>query len=299
MFECKYYNYPIDKILEALGSREGRGKDMWFSPFREEKEASLHIDRVKNVWYDHGAGVGGTCVQLVTMAKRCSTKEAYKFIEELGGSSVIQTQPHKPDTAAPAFEIRSIKEIQSNYLLRYLESRKIPVELASRYCKEILVYHNQRQQYYRFLGFPNNPGGYAMRSPGFKSTNKAGITTINTKGEMSVIPTSKKVAVFEGFFDFLSWQVLQSSTKPSCDVVVLNSVNNLQRASAYISSHEGAVCFLDNDMAGEKCYQGVRDLLKSKNVLDMSDLYGQYKDLNEMLQASRGYTSSMHITPCR
>ena len=27
----------------------------------------------------------------------------------------------------------------------------------------------------------------------------------------------------------------------------------------------------------------------------MSDLYGEYKDINEMLQASRGYTADMSI----
>ena len=109
-------------------------------------------------------------------------------------------------------------------------------------------------------------------------------------------PSSKSVAIFEGFFDFLSWQVMQSSKAPSCDVVVLNSVNNLEKARSYITAHDKANCFLDNDAAGEKCYQGVRDMMKGKEVLDMSDLYGPHKDLNEFLQASRGYSSQMKLT---
>ena len=55
MFQKEIYNYPIDKVMEALGCRKGAGKDMWFSPLREESEASFHIDRNKNLWYDHGA----------------------------------------------------------------------------------------------------------------------------------------------------------------------------------------------------------------------------------------------------
>lgn len=109
-------------------------------------------------------------------------------------------------------------------------------------------------------------------------------------------PSSSKVAVFEGMFDFLSWRVMQSSEQPTCGVVILNSVNNLKRAADYIQSHDGVTCFLDNDAAGEKCYQDIRDLMKGKDVLDMSDLYGQYKDLNEMLQASRGYSLNMRLT---
>ena len=103
--------------------------------------------------------------------------------------------------------------------------------------------------------------------------------------------------VFEGFFDFLSWQVMQGSKIPTRAVVVLNSVNDLSKALNYIRAHEKATCFLDNDAAGEKCFQGVRDMMKGKETVDMSDLYGEHKDLNEFLQASPGYTSDMKLTP--
>ena len=105
------------------------------------------------------------------------------------------------------------------------------------------------------------------------------------------------MAIFEGFFDFLSWQVMQSSKTPSCDVVVLNSVNNLGKALAYIDAHDKVQCFLDNDPAGKRCLQEVRNLMAGKEIVDMSDLYRDQKDLNEMLQASRGYSSSMNLTP--
>ena len=37
--------------------------------------------------------------------------------------------------------------------------------------------------------------------------------------------------------------------------------------------------------------------MKGKEVTDMSELYAQNKDLNEMLQASRGYSANMRLTP--
>lgn len=136
-----------------------------------------------------------------------------------------------------------------------------------------------------------------MSSPhGFKSTYKAA-PTINNKGEFTSIPSTKSVAIFEGFFDFFSWQVMQSSKTPSCDIVVLNSVNNLGKATAYIDQHDKTCCFLDNDPAGKRCYQGIRDLMRGKDVIDMSELYGIHKDLNEMLQASRGYSANMNLIP--
>ena len=64
----------------------------------------------------------------------------------------------------------------------------------------------QRNQTFTLIGFENNAGGYALKSPsGYKSTTAAGITTINDKGERTDMPTSSSVLVFEGFFDFLSW----------------------------------------------------------------------------------------------
>ena len=290
------YAYPLDKLLETLGSRKGQGKDMWYSPFRDESVASLHIDPHANVWYDQGAGIGGTNVNLVMLVKHCSACEAEAFIKSL--DPVIAEKVTPDEVERKSSEITAVRDITNPYILNYLQKRKIPVCLAQQYCKEIIVRNHEKKMNFTLLGFPNSKGGYAMSSPhGFKSTNMAAPTFINTSGQFSAKPSSKSVAVFEGFFDFLSWQVMQSSKMPSCDVVVLNSVNNLCRAMAYIDAHDKAQCFLDNDASGKRCLQEVRRLMAEKDVVDMSDLYKDQKDLNEMLQASRGYSANMNLTP--
>lgn len=299
MFENPLYNIPLDMVLEALGSRPGKEKNMWTSPMREEQKASLHIDPEKNVWYDFGITRGGTNVDLVMMVRRCTQQEAYRFLAKLApellkAGATIQ----KPEEQKPSTYIKAAREIQNKYLLQYLETRKIPTELARRYLKEIIIFDPARNLHYTLLGIPNNSGAYALRGPnGFKGTNKADVTTINKEGKFTTKPSTGKVAVFEGMFDFLSWRVMQSSELPTCDVVILNSTNNLQRAADYIRQHDSVTCFLDNDPAGERCYQGIRDMMNGKEVLDMSDLYGAHKDLNEMLQASRGYSANMTLTP--
>ena len=292
MFDKELYNYPIEKVLEALGARKGPGKDMWFSPFRDETRASLHIDREKNLWNDFGLGQGGSIVQLVMLARRCSCRDAEAFIASLGPCKY-----EKPEPSAQRSEIKAVRDIRSDYLVNYLQKRKIPLELARQYLREVIVHNPQKGMNFTLLGFPNNMGGYALNAPTrFKSTTKAAVTTINTEGKISVTPGAKSVAVFEGFFDFLSWQVMQSNKTPSCDVVVLNSVNNLQKATAYIGAHEKIMGFLDNDEAGQKCQTALERMFPGR-VTDMSDLYGKYNDLNEMLQDSRGYTADMKLTP--
>ena len=285
MFDNPIYNYPIPAIMNAIGARKGF-KDMWYSPLRDEKEPSFHVNQERNLWYDHGLGQGGTNVALVQLVKRCSKEEAEAFISRLE-PSLATKQPEKKSAGS---EIVKVGPISSYYLQKYLSSRKIPLDLAQKYCKEITVRNKDRGQNFTLIGFENNVGGYAMKAPsGFKQTNRAGITTLDTSGEISVQKTSDSVAVFEGFFDFLSWQVMQEWKTPSCDVVVLNSVNNLDKASAYIEAHDKILGFLDRDEAGRKCWEKIRSSNPGKETKDMSALYRDHKDLNEMLMASKGY----------
>ena len=88
---------------------------------------------------------------------------------------------------------------------------------------------------------------------------------------------------------------MQSSLCPSCDVVVLNSVSNLNRASDYLRLHDKIICFLDNDMAGQKAFASIKAMLPGKQITDMSHLYQKHKDLSEMLQESRGYTAGIKL----
>lgn len=56
---------------------------MYYSPLRNETTPSLHVNKRDNVWYDHGAGIGGTNVQLIMAVKKCSKEEAESYIKTL------------------------------------------------------------------------------------------------------------------------------------------------------------------------------------------------------------------------
>ena len=286
MFDNPVYNYPVSELLKSFGCKEST-KNMYISPLRNESNASLHVDPAKNLWYDHGAGIGGTNVQLVQLVKRCTEKEAIQYIASLN-PSLKKSAPRAAEK--PKIEIRRVGEIKDYRLRKYIEERHIPLGIASKYCREIRTFNSEQGREYGLIGFENNAGGYAMKAPsGFKSTNRAGITTIDSDGERSINPSSEGVAVFEGFFDFLSWLVMQNTDKPTCDVVILNSVNNLDRAADYIGRHSSILSFTDRDEAGRKCLERIRQMFPGKQAKDMSALYKNHKDLNEMLAASRGF----------
>ena len=43
------------------------------------------------------------------------------------------------------------------------------------------------------------------------------------------------------------------------------------------------VCSINNDQAGRKCLEDIQKMFHGKEIKDMSSLYGQHEDLNEML----------------
>jgi DNA primase len=54
---------PLVDILARLGYQPVKEvrSDLWYlSPFRRETEASFNVNVARNVWYDHGEGVGAT-----------------------------------------------------------------------------------------------------------------------------------------------------------------------------------------------------------------------------------------------
>ena len=289
MADSPISSFPIANLLLALGARPGKHKNTWHSPFREDKEASLHIDPDRNIWFDHGAGFGGGNIDLVMKCRFCTAHEAAEYILSLPVSEKMlypSSEGDGPGKQKPkADRVLLVRELQCRYLLDYVASRGIQTNLASRYCKEVVIRGRSLRKTYDVLGFPNNAGGYALKSPtGFKSTTKSGITTIDTMGEFSDKVTSVAVTVFEGVFDFLSWLASERSVAPSTDVVVLNSVANVRRAFPYMCLHRTIYCCLDNDDAGRAALETIKSLCKDINdskVIDGSLFYEGYNDVND------------------
>ena len=294
MVENRISAFPITELLKALGARPGNRKNTYHSPFREDKDASLHVDPVRNLWYDHGAGVGGGNIDLVMKCRHCTRHEAAEYIMELpkgspggaasgdSGDSFRNAPCEKSSERSPlTSRILMIRELRSPLLIEYVASRGIPEAIAVRYCKDIILRGKTIGKTYDHIGFPNNTGGFAIKSPsGFKCTTKSGITTIDTSGAFSDRPTSRAVTIFEGFFDFFSWLAKNKKEIPDTDVCVLNSVSNLNRALPYLKGHSTINCCLDNDRAGLKALDDLRGQLPGIVIVKES-FYDGYKDVNE------------------
>jgi hypothetical protein len=88
--------------------------------------------------------------------------------------------------------------------------------------------------------------------------------------------------VFEGFFDFLSYKVLEEkSTFPKTDYIVLNSLSFFEKSRTVLENYNQVKLYLDNDKAGQNCSRLALSL--NSKYKDESSLYKNYKDLNDWL----------------
>ncbi len=252
---------------------------MYLSPFRQENTASFSVNHDENVWYDHGIGEGGSIIDLVARMEGCSVGEAIRRLEnDVPGALAFSSHRDIPVPARqtepdrPRIEIMSVEELRHPALMEYLTGRGIDPVAARKYCNEVHYRIGDRE--YFAIGFRNDAGGWELRNRSFKgSSTPKSITTLNNG--------SDTVMVFEGFIDFLSYLSLKQNPSPTIDTAVLNSVANLRRAIPFLESHRTIHAFLDNDDAGRKALDSLRESLLGSEVVDQSPFYRNHKDLND------------------
>lgn len=261
--------------LASIGHQPSkiRNNNYWYrSPFRDERTASFKIDRKLNCWYDHGLGQGGDLIDFGVLFYQCSIAE---LLHKLNGNFSVQPPKLYSDIEEEsAVKIIAEKEISSLSLLRYIRQRKIAETIAKKYCKEVCF--SIREKNYTAIGFRNDDGGIELRNSWYKGSSSPKTVTTFETGE-------KELVVFEGFFDFLSYQTINKNQQlPVSAFLVLNSLSFFEKCRSYMEVHDQIHLFLDNDGPGIKWTEQAKSW--SRKFKDESTLYKGYKDLNEWTQ---------------
>lgn len=252
-----------------------RNNDYWYcSPLRDEKTPSFKINRKLNQWYDHGLGKGGNIVDFGIEYHHCSVSELLNILS--GNFSFHQPIINQPKIAdEPEHKIKILGDfILSSYsLLQYLKQRRIPIEIANKYCREIRYELNGKTYY--GIGFRNDSGGFEIRNPYFKaSSSPKAITTIANN--------ANEVIIFEGFTDFLSFKTIHlNEPEDRFDFVILNSVSFFETARPFMEKHNDIRLYLDRDATGQNYSRYALSL--SNKYKDESSLYQNHKDFNDWL----------------
>jgi len=171
-------------------------------------------------------------------------------------------------------------------LLEELSKRRISEALANMYLKQIFLQDTQQpDRKINGFAFANDKGGYEISIPGKEKSFK---TSLKPKSPTTFMArSSKKLYVFEGMWDFLSWQEMQDKIDPDHHTVVLNSLafceEILTQIIAAKESIDTVILFLDNDDAGLKATHTMTEQLTDEGfiVRSMDSLYKGYKDLSD------------------
>lgn len=284
----------IVEILAYYGKSLARTKTgMYYSPFRDEKTPSFHIDEAANTWYDFGTHEGGGLIDFVCKITGCQRKEAYDWLASIRHMIPEDVHAEVIKRAASTSESKVIIEhvndkFAKKALIEYAQSRCISKEILDRYCDEVTYSVSSKPGSIFFaIGFKNNSGGYVLRSKVAKICSSSDVTTLGPDGNRTEEANSKKVAVFEGFIDFLSLLSYNEKDIPGHDCCILNSVSNLEGALPWIARHQEIMVFADNDNAGRETLQKITEFVSGSSedisIYDMTELYKGHKDVNDKL----------------
>ena len=231
----------IVDYLNSIGyqPQKIRRDDYWYlSPLRTEKHASFKVDRKKNVWYDHGIGKGGSLIDFLMEFYKSSVSEILQKLSFFHPQKIIhnnisipRVHMHENSLLNKEEEIETCirivltkKVIEDSFLCQYVKQRNISKNIVDTWCNEVHFTINEKEKIYRAIGFKNNAGGYELRNEYYKaSSSPKYITYVNNKAD--------SIAVFEGFFDFLSYQFIhQNQNDISINFLVLNSLSFFERS---------------------------------------------------------------------
>ena len=293
---CKQFNsIKLEEVLFSLGHHPTKQneKEAWFlNPFANENHASFKLDKRNNIWFLHSEGIGGNNTDFMIKYLNASVKEVLEWAEkQIFSSFQPQNSIQKQNSLKQNYQITEIKELQNENLKDYLHQRGLSTKVYP-LVKEIHFRIGEKNLY--AIGFENLSGGWELRNSFYKgSLLKKDISILNFNNEShSQNETGKRIVVFEGFMDALSFVEMKPFYKG--DVLVMNSISLLNRTKEYLQNYSEIHLFLDNDKAGETCKNSI---LKSfPEAKDHSEIYALHKDLNDYLKSKKENKNSIEIS---
>lgn len=275
----------IVDYLGSIGFKPARvsGANAWYlSPLHSERTPSFKVAINLNLWYDYALSVGGSIIDLVMKMQNLSTVgEALRVLAGQRPDRSVCTWTVPKSNTNPYSDI-SESPIRRFPLVSYLDSRGISLQTAREECAELHYTLNGRRCY--AIGFKNDSCGYELRNPRFKGC-------ISPK-DISVRPhrDHRTVAVFEGFFDYLSFMEANHSRLDLQDCIILNSVANADKAKTRLAAYDAIDLFLDNDKAGWDTSAKIQQWFGSKVVM-MNSLYRDYNDFSDWHAATKAHSN--------
>ncbi|SDQ99779.1 Toprim-like [Chryseobacterium soldanellicola] len=263
----------IRTILESfnlLPAKENRKTAFYFALDREEKIPSLSVDFVKNKAFDFGTGKSYDVISIVQQINKCSVSDALKYLQKFDFSASEKERVTEIDHSKN-FDIIQVGNVRHPALIQYLKCRKV---FDQRHLVKEIVYRLDGRKFFG-IGFLNDSGGYEIRNKYTKiCLGHKDVTWIKNGCN-----TNNEVIIFEGFFDYLTYRMIEKEENSIPDHLILNSTAMLFKVKDKLKAYHKISLFLDNDRNGKASKKMIQN--DHDNVEDCSLFYIDFKDLNE------------------
>lgn len=283
-------NYSLADLLARLGFepvKRVRNEQLYLSMLRDsDTTPSFSVNDKQGTWFDFGEGKGGNIIDfgLRYWQGLAFYEVLEKIVETSNGISpnLISAPNYKRQLVMdkePNYAILDIKDLGGNAAIgNYLESRGISTVAEGR-LKEIYYYvedEDKKRNNYFAAGWQNEQGAWEIRNVHFKGClgHKA----------ISFIPNSeKRLSVFEGFFNYLSW-LTENPFAPD-SALVLNSLSLLQAGISKAQGFDDISLYFDNDPSGRQATVDFKAALPWAK--DSAGIYTGYNDYNDLIVAQQ------------
>lgn len=281
---------PLCIVLKMMGYspvKQTAFDQFYFSPFRQEKTQSLHVSISKNLWFDFGAGIGGTVIDLIiyylqAQGEDHTVADALRWLNKMYGSgNSMPAIRYGTPAEKPSLELLHVSPLRHPELLDYLKSRGISVSNAKKYLRQAQVLNLNTGKQFFAIGLVNENDGYELRNEFFKGCIAPKYISF-IRGSSKLV---EEVNVFEGMFDYLSALEYYGVSQLTGDAIILNSVSNMPQSYPYIENYTYTAvnAWLDNDKAGQIGTGALREFSARAKLCfrTMNNLYDPHKDVNE------------------
>jgi len=274
----------LSALLARLGFQPARSsgrEQLYRSMLRDDdRTPSFSVNDELGVWFDHGTGKDGNVVDFgIAFWPALTFKEVLAKIWEVAQQALPAVSFQPAPTGRRRRAHNQVEQVcplgHTAAITQYLEHRVVAAA-AEAYLQEIHYFlRDEKQEVRHFFaaGHQNESGGWEVRNKYFKGC-------LGNKGLTHYANDPRRVCLFEGYFDFLSWKHEQPEDKAS--VLVLNSLSLLEAALRVALQYPEINVFFDHDKRGRIA---TRRLLKAlPYASDRSAAYAGFHDYNDKCQ---------------
>jgi hypothetical protein len=271
-------------LLARLGYQPARpgGRELVYrSMLRDDDDKpSFSVNDNLGVWYDHGTGKGGNVIDFgVAYWPQLEFREVLAKIWEVAQQAVpecikpVVTGRRRRAMKLPHYQVENIKELGATRLIgQYLQNRGV-LSVAPGRLSEVYYYVDDekgQRKYFFAAGHQNELGGWEVRNKYFKGC-------LGQKSLTMIAGDERKLILFEGYFDYLSWLFEHYGENPS--VIVLNGLAMLESAIRLAMQYPVIDLYFDFNKPGR---QATRSFIKAlPYATDRSVIYQGYHDYND------------------